>query len=106
MSEDSVSWPLMKRNNNENNIELLFPAVGYLLLAWKMLAKCKGQFYDKTPVLLENVTLHRATILSKTSSAMFGLMTTYFEVWTESLSWRYGDHGLHSYNDQYRLLSY
>uniref|UniRef100_A0A6G1SJY0 Fatty acid synthase n=1 Tax=Aceria tosichella TaxID=561515 RepID=A0A6G1SJY0_9ACAR len=50
---------------------ILFPATGYLLLAWKMLAKCKGQFYDKMPVLFENVTLHRATILSKTNSAKF-----------------------------------
>lgn len=50
---------------------ILFPATGYLLLAWKMLAKCKGQFYDKMPVLFENVTLHRATILTKTNSAKF-----------------------------------
>lgn len=50
---------------------ILFPATGYLLLAWKMLAKCKGQFYDKMPVLFENVTLHRATILSKNNSAKF-----------------------------------
>jgi fatty acid synthase len=50
---------------------ILFPATGYLVLAWKMLAKCKGQFYDKMPVLFENVTLHRATILSKTNSAKF-----------------------------------
>lgn len=50
---------------------VLFPATGYLMLAWKMLAKCKGQFYDKMPVLFENVTLHRATILTKTNSAKF-----------------------------------
>ena len=50
---------------------ILFPATGYLLLAWKMLAKCKGQFYDKMPVLFENITLHRATILTKTNSAKF-----------------------------------
>lgn len=50
---------------------ILFPATGYLLLAWKMLAKCKGQFYDKMPVLFENVTLHRATILTKSNSAKF-----------------------------------
>lgn len=50
---------------------VLFPATGYLMLAWKMLSKCKGQFYDKLPVLFENVTLHRATILTKTNSAKF-----------------------------------
>lgn len=50
---------------------VLFPATGYLMLAWKMLAKCKGQFYDKLPVLFENVTLHRASILTKTNSVKF-----------------------------------
>lgn len=50
---------------------VLFPATGYLMLAWKMLSKCKGQFYDRLPVLFENVTLHRATILTKTNSAKF-----------------------------------
>lgn len=47
---------------------ILFPATGYLLLAWKMLSKCKGQFYDKLPVVFENVTLHRATILTSTNN--------------------------------------
>lgn len=36
------------------------------VLAWKALAKSIGKEYNKMPVVLENVALHRATILSKT----------------------------------------
>ena len=50
---------------------VLFPATGYLMLAWQMLAKMKGQFYDKLPVEFENVTLHRATILPKQGQTKF-----------------------------------
>ena len=50
---------------------ILYPATGYLMLAWKMLAKIKGQFYDKIPVEFENVTLHRATILPKSGQTKF-----------------------------------
>jgi len=50
---------------------ILYPATGYLMLAWKMLAKIKGQFHDKIPVEFENVTLHRATILPKTGQTKF-----------------------------------
>ncbi|KAI1292133.1 Fatty acid synthase [Halotydeus destructor] len=50
---------------------VLYPATGYLMLAWKMLAKIKGQFHDKIPVEFENVTLHRATILPKTGQTKF-----------------------------------
>lgn len=50
---------------------ILFPATGYLFLAWQMLAKIKGQFYDKLRVEFENVTLHRATILNKDAPTKF-----------------------------------
>ena len=50
---------------------VLYPATGYLMLAWKMLAKIKGQFHDKIPVEFENVTLHRATILPKNGQIKF-----------------------------------
>ena len=50
---------------------VLYPATGYLMLAWKMLAKIKGQFHDKIPVEFENVTLHRATILPKSGQTKF-----------------------------------
>lgn len=50
---------------------ILYPATGYLFLAWQMLAKVKGQFYEKLPVEFENVTLHRATILPKDQVVKF-----------------------------------
>ncbi len=50
---------------------VLFPATGYLLLAWKQLAKDIGVSYDELPVEFENVTLHRATILPKIGVTKF-----------------------------------
>ncbi|KAI1292128.1 Fatty acid synthase [Halotydeus destructor] len=50
---------------------LLYPATGYLMLAWKMLARLKHTSYDKIPVEFQNIALHRATILSKTSKTKF-----------------------------------
>lgn len=50
---------------------VLFPATGYLMLAWKMLAKIKGQFHDKIPVEFENVVLQRATILPRNGQVKF-----------------------------------
>jgi len=50
---------------------IIYPATGYLMLAWKMLAKVKGQFYDRIPVEFENVTIHRATILPKQGEVKF-----------------------------------
>ena len=45
---------------------VLFPATGYLVLAWRTLAKLSGQIYEQMPVCFENVHIHRATILPKT----------------------------------------
>ena len=42
---------------------VLFPATGSLVLVWKMLAKLKGQSYEKMPVAFQDVILHRAIIL-------------------------------------------
>ena len=44
---------------------VLFPATGYLQLAWRALAKISGQVYEQMPVAFENVHIHRATILPK-----------------------------------------
>ena len=44
---------------------VLFPATGYLVLAWRALAKLEGQIYEQMPVGFENVHIHRATILPK-----------------------------------------
>ncbi|XP_046335907.1 fatty acid synthase-like [Haliotis rufescens] len=47
---------------------VLFPGTGYLVLAWRTLAKLRGQFYEHLPVMFENVNIHHATILPKTGS--------------------------------------
>ena len=41
----------------------LFPATGYLVLAWKQLAKMHGKTCEETPVSFDDVHIYRATIL-------------------------------------------
>ena len=50
---------------------VLYPATGYLVLAWRALAKLEGQVFDQMPVCFENVHIHRATILPKTGKTNF-----------------------------------
>ncbi|KAK8782542.1 hypothetical protein V5799_016118 [Amblyomma americanum] len=50
---------------------ILFPAAGYLVLAWKYLAKCSGKPFQEVPVTFENVTLHRAIILPRRGPVRF-----------------------------------
>ncbi|XP_005094185.1 fatty acid synthase [Aplysia californica] len=42
---------------------VLYPATGYLVLAWRALARLKGQLYEQMPVVFENINIHRATVL-------------------------------------------
>ena len=42
---------------------ILFPATGYLVLAWRQLAGMNGRTYRQTPVRFDDVHIHRATIL-------------------------------------------
>lgn len=50
---------------------VLFPATGYLTLAWKTFAKIQGTDFEKLPVILEDVQFHRATIMPKEGSVKF-----------------------------------
>ncbi|XP_075224694.1 fatty acid synthase-like [Lycorma delicatula] len=50
---------------------ILFPATGYLTLVWKTFAKLQGLAFEETPVIFENVQLHRATIMPKEGSVKF-----------------------------------
>ncbi|CRK93737.1 CLUMA_CG007265, isoform A [Clunio marinus] len=52
---------------------VLFPATGYMTLAWKTFAKMRGTTFDRLPIIMENVVFHRATILPKEGSVKFGL---------------------------------
>lgn len=47
---------------------VLFPATGYLVLAWRALAKSTGLLPEHMPVAFEDVHIHRATILPKTGT--------------------------------------
>ncbi|KAG5854295.1 hypothetical protein ANANG_G00036290 [Anguilla anguilla] len=47
---------------------VLYPATGYLVLAWRTLLRSLGAVMEQTPVIFEDVTIHRATILPKTGS--------------------------------------
>lgn len=52
---------------------VLFPATGYMTLAWRTFAKMRGSDMEKTPVVIENAVFHRATILPKDGSVKFGV---------------------------------
>ncbi|XP_066991032.2 fatty acid synthase [Anabrus simplex] len=43
---------------------VLFPATGYLVLAWRALAASKFRDYTDVPVIFHNVRLHQATVLT------------------------------------------
>ncbi|KAH6943516.1 hypothetical protein HPB50_022694 [Hyalomma asiaticum] len=50
---------------------MLFPAAGYLVLVWKSLAKRIGQPFDQVPVIFEDVSFHRATLLPRSGCVRF-----------------------------------
>jgi len=43
----------------------LFPFTGYLVLAWRGATKLRGLDYENVPIIIENVRVLRATLLSK-----------------------------------------
>ncbi|XP_062605841.1 fatty acid synthase-like [Saccostrea cucullata] len=49
----------------------LFPATGYLVLGWKILAKSKGLLYDRMSVEFKNFSIHRATVLPSVGVVKF-----------------------------------
>ncbi|XP_076014659.1 fatty acid synthase [Genypterus blacodes] len=63
---------------------VLYPATGYLCLAWRTLVKKLGIVMETTPVIFEDVTLHRATILPTSGSVQLEVQlmaaTSRFEV--------------------------
>uniref|UniRef100_A0A673J2K0 Fatty acid synthase n=1 Tax=Sinocyclocheilus rhinocerous TaxID=307959 RepID=A0A673J2K0_9TELE len=63
---------------------VLYPATGYLVLAWRTLMRSLGAVMEHTPVTFEDVTIHRATILPKTGSVQLEVRlmpaTNHFEV--------------------------
>lgn len=56
---------------------VLYPATGYLVLAWKALARLHGAFHEQLPVQFQDITIHRATIVPQSGIIKFyvGIMT-------------------------------
>lgn len=50
---------------------ILFPATGYLVMAWKILAKLRNTDFEQMPVVFENVQFLRATIMPKDAPVKF-----------------------------------
>ncbi|KAH8037565.1 hypothetical protein HPB51_013512 [Rhipicephalus microplus] len=71
-------------NGQQMDDRVLFPAAGYLVLAWKSLAKKVGKPFDQVPVTFENISIHRATIIPKSGCVRFRVnvmrLTGEFEV--------------------------
>ncbi|KAL3237297.1 hypothetical protein MRX96_022064 [Rhipicephalus microplus] len=71
-------------NGQQMDDRVLFPAAGYLVLAWKSLAKKIGKPFDQVPVTFENISIHRATIIPKSGCVRFRVnvmrLTGEFEV--------------------------
>ncbi|GAB0087210.1 Fatty acid synthase [Sergentomyia squamirostris] len=54
--------------------KILFPATGYLFLAWREYAKSHGNQYDRVAVVFENVVFHRAVILPANGSIKLSIV--------------------------------
>lgn len=52
---------------------ILFPATGYMTLAWMTFAKMRGVEFNKTAIVMEDLIFHRATILNKENVTKFGI---------------------------------
>ncbi|XP_054742931.1 fatty acid synthase [Anastrepha obliqua] len=52
---------------------ILFPATGYMTLAWMTFAKMRGVEFNKAAVVMEDLIFHRASILNKETVSKFGI---------------------------------
>ncbi|NXY35555.1 FAS synthase, partial [Pomatorhinus ruficollis] len=63
---------------------VLYPATGYLVLAWRTLARSLGMAMEEMAVLFEDVTIHQATIIPKKGSVQLEVrlmpVSHFFEV--------------------------
>ncbi|KAH8306772.1 hypothetical protein KR044_013278 [Drosophila immigrans] len=83
-TQQSVELDLSKEENTflAGHIidgRILFPATGYLTLAWMMLAQQQDRDYQRTPVVFEDVVFHRATILGLTAASAVKLTINFFQ---------------------------
>ncbi|NXM57354.1 FAS synthase, partial [Illadopsis cleaveri] len=63
---------------------VLYPATGYLVLAWRTLARSLGMAMEEMAVMFEDVTIHQATIIPKKGSVQLEVrlmpVSHFFEV--------------------------
>ncbi|XP_054169344.1 fatty acid synthase-like [Oppia nitens] len=64
-----ADWNFLKDHAVDGRV--IFPATGYLMMAWRRLAAMRGQPWMKTPVHFENVRFYRPTLLSETTEVKF-----------------------------------
>jgi len=50
------------RTRPQRRWNVIFPATGYLMLAWRRLAASLGRVWAETPVLFQNVQFIRSSI--------------------------------------------
>ncbi|XP_063914245.1 fatty acid synthase-like [Zophobas morio] len=67
MSKDDNQYLLGHVIDGQN----LYPAAAYVVLIWKTLANLKNKDYLQTPFVLENMEIHRMTIIPKDGSLKF-----------------------------------
>lgn len=62
----------------------LFPATGYMVLIWRIIAKSKNTTIEEMPIILEDIVFHRAVILPKEGLVKFAVKFSkasgYFEI--------------------------
>ena len=51
--------------------QIIFPVSGYLNIVWKTFAGLRGKDFEKTPVIFEEVQIHRPVIIEKGNSVKF-----------------------------------
>ena len=55
------------------NNNIIYPATGYLMLAWRQMALYNGKNWYELAVVFKNVVLKKAVILSQTSSPLLSV---------------------------------
>ena len=53
--------------------KIIFPATGYIVMIWEMLAKNVGKKIDECPIELENLKIHRAKMLDDNDKITFSI---------------------------------
>lgn len=93
--EDVTSVNISSEEDSEKYIEghkidgrVLYPATGYMVLAWKALAKRMGKQWLDMPIVFENVNFHRATIISTS-----GVVKLYLNMMGTSGQWEITEGG-------------